>query len=77
MAPVHWKGVIVAIGFVTVMLFGAAVWAWMVQTGRPFEGVQLFLVIAFVDAVWFITTARARLDRTRTVAEYRKDRQRV
>jgi len=77
MAPVHWKGVAVAAGFVAAMLFGAAAWAWMVRTQRPVEGLQLFLVVTFADVIWFLTTARARLDRTKTVAEYKKDRQRV
>jgi hypothetical protein len=77
MAPVHWKGVVVAVGFVVAMVLGALAWAWMAQTDRPVEGLQIFLVVAFVDAIWFITTSRARLDRTKTVAEYRKDKQSV
>lgn len=77
MAPVHWKGVVVGVGFVVAMLAGAAAWAWLVQTDRPVEGFELFLVIVFFDVIWFITTSRARLDRTKTVAEYRKDKQSV
>jgi hypothetical protein len=77
MAPVHWKGFVVTGGFVAAMLFGAAVWAWLAQTNRPVEGLQLFLVIVFADIIWFLTTARSRLDRTKTVTDYKKEKQRV
>lgn len=74
MAPVHWKGVVVSVGFVAILLIGGGLWAWLAAGNRAAEGAALFTVCAFVDGMWFIQTSRERGDRIRTVADYREQK---
>jgi cell division protein FtsW (lipid II flippase) len=77
MAPVHWKGVLVAVVFVAMMLAGGAAWAWLAVTGKMIAGATVFALLSFTGGFLFIAAARTRGDLTRTVADYRKEKQRV
>jgi hypothetical protein len=74
MAPVHWKGYAAAAIFVLVLFIGGGAFAWMGASGYLIQGIVVFSIAALIGCVWFITVATAMGDRTRTVADYQKDR---
>ena len=77
MAPVHWKGWLVVLGFFILMLAGAAGFAWLGMADRVVEGAAVFALFAFGGMIFFVTIAREKGDRVRTVDDYRKERARV
>ncbi len=77
MAPVHWKGWLLSFGFVLILTFGGFAFSWLGASGRMAEGVAIFVILAFIGGVSFVSMADAKCDKVRTVADYRKDRQRV
>ncbi len=77
MAPVHWKGYLVAGIFVAALLIGALAFAWMGARGQIVQGAVAFIIAAAVGMVWFIGVAERTCDKTRTVAEYQKERARA
>jgi hypothetical protein len=77
MAPVHWKGWLVAWAFLALMLGGAGAFVWFALEGNLIEGAAMFAIIAFIAGVWFVLMATANGDRVRTVADYREVRKRV
>ena len=77
MAPVHWKGYLAAGMFVVALLIGALAFAWMGAHGQIVQGAAAFIVAAAVGTIWFITVAERTCDKTRTVADYQKERARA
>lgn len=76
-APVHWKGWLATSIYLAVLLIGGGAFVWMGATGAPIQGAVAFAVAALVGAGWFITVANAKGDKTRTVADYKKEASRV
>lgn len=74
-APVHWKGYAVSLAFVVALTAGGAAFAWLGASGDMFQGVMIFAMVALVAGVWFMMTAKANGDPSRTIADYRKDKQ--
>lgn len=77
MAPVHWKGYAIVAVYVTLLVLGGVAFAWFGAGGQLIMGAAIFAAAAVVGASLFIGLASVRGDKTRTVAEYRKDAQRV
>ncbi|OQW62058.1 MAG: hypothetical protein A4S17_08430 [Proteobacteria bacterium HN_bin10] len=73
-APVHWKGYVVAIIFAVALCIGGVAFAWMGASGYLMQGIVVFALAALVGGGWFITVANAKADHTRTVADYQKDK---
>jgi hypothetical protein len=76
-APVHWKGWVASAAFVAALAIGGAAFAWMASRGYLIQGAIAFVAAAFLAGGWFIVVASAKGDRTRTVQDYRKARERV
>lgn len=76
-APVHWKGWAVSAAFVAALAIGAIAFAWLGASGHFVQGVIVFVIAAVVGGGWFILVASVKGDKTRTVADYRKDAPRV
>lgn len=74
-APVHWKGYLVSLVFVSALTAGGVAFAWLGANNEMFEGVIVFAAVALCAGFWFTTTAKANGDRIRTVADYKKDKQ--
>lgn len=74
MAPVHWKGWLVAAVFVIAMLAGAGAFVWFSRLDRMAEGAAFFTLAAFVGGVFFVTVSRQHGDRVRTVADYKEEK---
>jgi ABC-type Co2+ transport system permease subunit len=74
MAPVHWKGYAVVAIFVTVLVVGGVAFAYLGATDRMAEGVAVFVLAAFLGAMFYITVARQKGDRVRTIADYRREK---
>ena len=70
MAPVHWKGWVVVLGFIACMLLGAGAFAWFAAHFEFVKGIALFVLAAFVGGIWFISVARMRGDRIRSIRDY-------
>lgn len=77
MAPVHWKGYAIVAIYVTLLVLGGIAFAWFGAGGQFALGVALFVAAAIVGGGLFIFLSYAKGDKTRTVAEYRKDAGRV
>lgn len=76
-APVHWKGWLASAAFIAALLIGGAAFAWMASRGFLVQGAVAFITTAFLAGGWFIVVASAKGDRSRTVQDYRKARERV
>lgn len=74
MAPVHWKGWIVSIAFVLVMLGGGAAFIWYALRDEFIHGVAIFGVLAIVFGGWFVLVSKANGDHVRTVADYKREK---
>jgi len=77
MAPVHWKGYAIVAAYVTLLVLGGVAFAWLGARGDLILGASAFAVAAAVGASLFIGLSNIKGDKTRTVAEYRKDARRV
>jgi hypothetical protein len=75
MAPVHWKGWMVAFAFLVAMLVGALVGGFFLLSRQWVTGAVVFVSFAFVAGAGFIGVAHRKGDHVRTVANYREDRQ--
>ncbi len=73
-APVHWKGYLVSLIFVSALTGGGVAFAWFGANNQMFQGIMVFAVVALLSGVWFTMTAKANGDRIRTVADYKKDK---
>lgn len=73
MAPVHWKGYAIVATYVTLLVLGGLAFAWLSAGGRAILGAAIFAAAAVIGASLFISLSSAKGDKTRTVAEYRKD----
>lgn len=74
-APVHWKGYLVSLVFVSALTGGGVAFAYLGAKDDMFEGVLVFAIVALLAGVWFTMTAKANGDPIRTVADYKKDKQ--
>ena len=77
MAPIHWKGWAVAFGFAFLLMTGATTFFWLGSNGQILYGALAFIAAAALGMVWFIGLAERTCDKTRTIADYRKDRARA
>jgi hypothetical protein len=77
MAPVHWKGYAIVAAYVTLLVLGGVTFAWLGAGGQLILGAATFAAAAVIGASLFIGLSSAKGDKTRTVAEYRRDAQRV
>ncbi len=77
MAPVHWKGYAIVAAYVTLLALGGVAFAWLGAGGQLILGAAVFAAAAVIGAGLFIGLSSAKGDKTRTVAEYRRDAQRV
>jgi len=77
MAPVHWKGWLVAVGFVIGLLAAGGVFAWYALDGEMLKGAAAFAALAFASAVTFIGISQKKGDHVHSVADYREGRVRV
>lgn len=75
--PVHWKGWAVTAIFVAALGAGAVAFAWFGASGQMVTGIIVFALVAAACSAWFVSVAYSKADKTRTVADYRKDRARV
>jgi len=75
MSPIHWKGYAVVAGYLFVLLLGAGAFAWFAIHERNMaEGLAFFVGAASLSSIVYISVARHKGDRIRTVADYKKDR---
>jgi hypothetical protein len=72
MAPVHWKGWAIAVGFVVALALSAAFGAWLISIGQTLRGAAAFGMGAFAAALSFIAVAHKKGDHINCVADYRK-----
>lgn len=72
MAPVHWKGWLVALGFLLALGAGVLAWWWFAGHENVVRGVFTFAVVAGVAALIFIRVAHVKGDHINCVADYRK-----
>lgn len=77
MSPIHWKGYAVVAIYVTVLVIGALAFAWFGANGNMPEGIALFVMAASLGTIFYITVARQKGDRIRTVADYKRERKGV
>jgi hypothetical protein len=77
MSPVNWKGYAVVAAYVTLLVLGGFAFAWLGAGGRLIVGASVFAAASIVGAGLFIVLSGAKGDKTRTVADYRKDARRV
>lgn len=77
MAPVHRRGNFVSGAFVAVMLVGALGFVLFALARLVVAGFIFFFGVAVLAAVGFIAISQAKGDNTRTVADFRKDQDRV
>lgn len=77
MAPVHWKGYAIVAVYVTLLVLGGLAFAWLGASGELITGAVIFAAAAVIGAGLFIFLSNSKGDKTRTVAEYRKDARRV
>jgi hypothetical protein len=77
MSPVHWKGYAVVAIYVTALIVGGVAFAWLGASDRMAEGIAIFVLFAFVGTMFYLTVARQKGDRVRTVADYRREKQRA
>lgn len=74
LSPVHWKGYAVVAIYVTVLAIGGVAFAWLGASDRMPEGIAMFILAAFLGTMFYITVARQKGDRIRTVADYRREK---
>lgn len=77
MSPVHWKGYAVVAAYVTLLVLGGVAFAWLGASERLILGAVIFAAVALVGASLFIGLSITKGDKTRTVADYRKEARRV
>lgn len=77
MAPISWKGWLVALGFVLGMIAGGGAFAWYALDGKIPQGIAAFVALAFASGVTFIGVSQKKGDHVHTVADYREGRVRV
>jgi hypothetical protein len=77
MAPVNWKGYAIVAAYVTLLVLGGLGFAWFGASGQLILGATAFAAAAVIGAGLFIGLSIMKGDKTRTVAEYRKDARRV
>lgn len=70
LSPVHWKGWVVAVSFVLIMLGAAITFGWFATHDEFMKGVALFVLAAFAGVIWFLSVARMRGDRIRSIRDY-------
>jgi hypothetical protein len=56
---------------------GGIAFAWLGASDRMAEGVAIFVFLAFLGTIFYLTVARQKGDRVRTVADYRREKQRA
>lgn len=74
MSPVHWKGYAVVAAYVTLLVLGAVGFAWLGASGNLIMGAAVFAATAVAGAGLFITLSVTKGDKTRTVADYLRER---
>jgi nitrate reductase gamma subunit len=74
LAPVHWKGFAVALGFVAGMLASAGAGTALAANGLVAAGIAVFAAGAAASGGAFIVIARRTADMTRTTQDYRAGR---
>lgn len=74
MSPIHWKGYAVVAAFVMTLVIGGIAFAWLGASDRMPEGVAIFAFLAFLGTAFYLTVARQKGDRVRTVADYRREK---
>jgi len=74
MAPVHWKGYAVVAVYVTLLVLGGVAFAWLGASGDLIMGVTIFAAMAIVGAGLFIGLSNTKGDKSRTVADYVRER---
>lgn len=74
MSPVHWKGRAVVATYVTLLVLGALAFAWLGASGDLIMGAVAFAVTAVVGASLFLILSNTKGDKTRTVADYLRER---
>ena len=77
MAPVHWKGWMVAVGFVAALAISGAFGAWLMSLGQTIKGAAAFGLGAFGASLGFIRVANTKGDHVNCVADYEKGKLRV
>jgi dipeptide/tripeptide permease len=77
MSPVHWKGYAVVAVFLASLATGGVAFAWLGANQRMAEGAAVFVFLAFLGTVFFLTVAQQKGDRVRTVADYRREKERA
>lgn len=75
--PVHWKGWLLTLAFVALMTAAGVAFAWFGANGNMMEGIAIFIIVAFIGGIAFMSMANSKCDKIRTVADYKKDRQRA
>jgi uncharacterized membrane protein len=76
MAPVHWKGYAIVAAYVTLLVLGGMAFAWLGASGELIKGAAIFAAAAIVGAGLFIVLSSTKGDKTRTVADYVRERRR-
>ena len=74
-APIHWKGYLVSLIFVSALTGGAVAFAWLGANDDMFEGIIVFAIVCLLAGVWVTMTAKLNGDPIRTVEDYKKDKQ--
>lgn len=77
MGAVHWKGYAIIAVYVTMLVLGGMAFAWLGASGELIKGAVIFGGSAVIGAGLFIFFSNNKGDKTRTVADYRKDARRV
>lgn len=77
LAPVHWKGWLVALAFVLALAAAAAAFWWFASNDQMMKGVATFAGLCGVAALGFIRVASKRGDHVNCVADYSKGKLRA
>lgn len=77
MAPVNWKGWLVAVGFVAGMGIGAALFCWFAGNDQMMKGALSFAGVAAVAALGFIRVAHQKGDHVNCIRDYHKGKLRA
>lgn len=77
MAPINWKGNLVAIAFGLGLLGAGVVAYWFASNEQMLKGIASFAFLAFMLGLWFIGISHKKGDHVHTVADYREGKVRV
>lgn len=77
LAPVHWKGWLVAAGFVAALAISGAFAWWMMSLGQTVKGAAAFGIGAFGAGLGFTRVAHKKGDHINCVADYEKGKLRA